>query len=170
MLFLRTKRLRLAALDAESMRLLVGDRRALEERLGVKITHLELEESQRDAMRRALQKIVENDDHYLWHTNWEIILKDENRIVGGIGFKNHPNQGGGDVEIGYGIYSPEDMSKGYMTEAAQELVNWAFTFDFVKAITAETEEDNVGSHRVLEKLGLKKIDEKENKVLWKLNK
>jgi RimJ/RimL family protein N-acetyltransferase len=44
-------------------------------------------------------------------------------------------------------------NRGYATEAAKALVEWAFEQPGVKRITAHCDQDNVASHRVVEKAG-----------------
>lgn len=57
-----------------------------------------------------------------------------------------------------------------MTEVVKELINWAFSFYNVTEVIAETEKANLPSHRVLEKIGMEKYEEKEKMFWWKLNK
>jgi len=168
MFILETEKLKLIPLDDYNLRLLVKDRRKMERNLGVKITDTELEESEIIALRTSLQKVIENKEDYLWYTNWVIVLKKENKIIGGLCFKGSPDQKGR-VEIGYGMQE-EYRCKGYTTEAIKELINWAFSFNNVTEIIAETEKDNLPSHRVLEKVGMQKYEENEKMFWWRINK
>jgi RimJ/RimL family protein N-acetyltransferase len=168
MFILETKKLKLIPLNDYNLRLLVKDRRKMERNLGVKINDTELEESEIIALRTSLQKVIENKEDYLWYTNWVIVLKKENRIIGGLCFKGSPDEKG-KVEIGYGMQD-EYRCKGYTTEAVKELTNWAFSFNNVTEIIAETEKDNLPSHRVLEKAGMEKYEENEKMFWWRINK
>jgi len=168
MFILETKRLKLIPLDDYNLRLLVKDRQKMERNLGVKINDIELEESEIIALRTSLQKVIENKEDYLWYTNWVIVFKKENKIIGGLCFKGSPDEKGR-VEIGYGMQD-EYRCKGYTTEAVKELINWAFSFNHVTEIIAETEKDNLPSHRVLEKIGMQKYEENEKMFWWKLTK
>ena len=56
------------------------------------------------------------------------------------------------VEIGYGIL-PSYEGNGYMTEAAQGMIRWAFAQQDVDFVEAETDPDNRASQRILEKCG-----------------
>lgn len=91
-------------------------------------------------------------EHRIWYTAWKISLKAEECVIGDIGFKgpakNHA------VEIGYGIRK-EYEGRGYATEAARALTDWAFTNEDIYFIEAETEPDNKASQRILEKLEFK---------------
>ena len=70
--------------------------------------------------------------------------------VGRLGFKGFPDEKGS-TEIGCGI-DPAYQGKGYMSEAVQALIDWAFTHPFCKVITA-TPVENPASKRLLEKPG-----------------
>jgi len=168
MFSLETEKLKLIPLDVHNLRYSIEDRRKMERNLGVKITDTELEKPVKKAMRTSLQKVIENKEDYLWYTNWVIVLKKENRIIGGLCFKGCPDEKG-KVEIGYGMQD-EYRCKGYMTEAVKELINWAFSFNHVTEVIAETEKDNLPSYRVLEKTGMQKYQENEKMLWWRINK
>ncbi len=168
MFILETKKLKLIPLDVHNLRYSIEDRRKMERNLGVKITDIELEEPEKEAMMTCLKMVLENKKNYLWFTSWEIVLKKENRIIGGLCFKGCSDEKGR-VEIGYGIQD-EYRCKGYTTEAVKELINWAFSFNNVTEVIAETEKDNLPSHRVLEKVGMEKYEENEKMFWWRLNK
>jgi RimJ/RimL family protein N-acetyltransferase len=168
MFILETEKLKLISLDAQNLRWSIEERQKMEKNLGVKITDTELEEPVKKAMRTSLKMVLENTKDYLWFTSWEIVLKKENRIIGGLCFKGCPDEKGR-VEIAYGMQD-EYRGKGYMTEAVKELINWAFTQEKVLSVIAETEKDNLPSHRVLEKVGMQKYEENEKMFWWKLNK
>jgi len=168
MFILETKKLKLIPLDAHNLRYSIEDRRKMERNLGVKITDTELEEPVKEARKTSLEMVLENKKDYLWFTSWEIVLKEENRIIGGLCFKGCPDEKGR-VEIGYGMQD-EYRCKGYTTEAVKELINWAFSFKNITEIIAETEKDNLPSHRVLEKAGMQKYEENEKMFWWKIDK
>ena len=168
MFILDTEKLKLIPLDAQNLRWSIEDRRKMEKNLEVKITDTELEEPVKKAMRTSLKMVLENKKDYLWFTSWEIVLKKENRIIGGLCFKGCPDEKGR-VEIGYGMQD-EYRCKGYATEAVKELINWAFTQEKVLSVIAETEKDNLPSHRVLEKIGMEKYEEKEKMFWWRMRK
>lgn len=168
MFILETEKLKLIPLDANNLRYSIEDRQKMEWNLGVKITDTELEKPLSEAMRTSLEMVLENKKDYLWFTSWEIVLKKENRIIGGLCFKGCPDEKGR-VEIGYGMQD-EYKCKGYMTEAVKELIDWAFRFNHVTEVIAETEKDNLPSHRVLEKIGMEKYKENEKMFWWKITK
>jgi len=168
MFILETEKLKLIPLDAQNLRWSIKDRQKMERNLGVKITNTELEETVKKAMGISLKKVLENMKDYLWFTSWEIVLKKENRIIGGLCFKGSPDEKGR-VEIGYGMQD-EYRCKGYATEAVKELMNWTFSFNNITEIIAETEKDNLPSHRVLEKVGMEKYEENKKMFWWRINK
>jgi hypothetical protein len=92
MFILETEKLKLIPLDAQNLRWSIEDRQKMERNLGVKITDTELEEPVKKAMRTSLKMVLENKKDYLWFTSWEIVLKKENRIIGGLCFKGSPDE------------------------------------------------------------------------------
>ena len=56
------------------------------------------------------------------------------------------------VEIGYGILLSYE-GNGYMTEAVQGMIRWAFAQQDVDFVEAEADPDNRASQRILEKCG-----------------
>jgi RimJ/RimL family protein N-acetyltransferase len=107
----------------------------------------------REALREMYELCAEHPGDYLWHTNWQIILKAENISIGSIGFKGPPNAGHG-AEVGYGI-NKAYQNKGFATEALTAMINWAFSQQNVYYIQAHTEAGNDPSKKVLEKCGFK---------------
>ncbi len=98
--------------------------------------------------------------------SWMIIKKDTLEIIGDAGFKGL-NQQHQNVDIGYGIIK-EERRKGYAEEAAAALINWAFSTEIVKEITANCLHDNVGSINLLNKLNFIKTKEDSEMVYWSL--
>ncbi len=75
----------------------------------------------------------------------------------------------GAVELGYGV-NPSYYNRGYATEMARALVDWALARPDVTHVTAECLEDNNASIRVLEKSGFRRVgrrtDEEGPLILW----
>jgi RimJ/RimL family protein N-acetyltransferase len=97
-----------------------------------------------------------------WLTYWLIVIKDEKVGAGMLGFKGFPDEKGS-TEIGYGI-DPVYQGKGYMMEAVQALIDWAFS-----VITA-TEVENPASARLLEKLGAQLVNTSDRSTSWEIRK
>jgi len=90
----------------------------------------------------------------------------DNLTIGSIGFKEPPNPTG-TIEIGYDIV-PEYWGRGYATEAARALIEWAFTQPGVKRVTAECLSDNAASIRVLEKAGMRQLAPEGDMLKWEM--
>jgi [ribosomal protein S5]-alanine N-acetyltransferase len=114
-----------------------------------------------------LKKLKEDPSLIGWGV-WLVINKDDNTIIGDIGFKGKPDSEN-IVEVGYGIV-PAAQNKGFATEAVNEILKWAFSSDSVKKVVAECLIDNISSIKVLEKLNMKRIGIKDNMYLWQLTK
>lgn len=165
---LETDRLYIIPLDIENFRLFIEDTTAMEKNLGVKITGEELSPEMKKIFREPYQKAVKDKENYLWYTNWQIILKNENRIIGGITFKGIPNYAG-EVEVGYGI-DKKYQNRGYMTETLERFIEWAFTQDGVESVIAETEKSNKPSQKVLAKVGMKRYKETKDCYWYRIDK
>jgi RimJ/RimL family protein N-acetyltransferase len=82
---------------------------------------------------------------------WLIRLKSTGEVVGECGTKGSPDPTGS-VEIGYGLAGPS-RGRGYGSEAVRALASWAFSQPGCSRLTAETQQDNLASRRLLERLG-----------------
>ncbi|MBG9529901.1 GNAT family N-acetyltransferase [Bacillus cereus group sp. MYBK59-1] len=99
---------------------------------------------------------------------WYVLRKEDDSVLGDIGFKGKPNEDQ-TVEIGYGFIE-KYWNQGYATEAVKELIDWAFKTGEVETIIAETLLDNYSSMRVLEKLHMKRVNATEMMINWKIEK
>ncbi len=86
-----------------------------------------------------------------WFFRW-IVDHQTNRLVGSAGFGDHPDAEGV-VLMGYSVY-PEFERRGYATEAARALIDWAFLDDRVHAVRATILPQNIASCRVAIKAGM----------------
>ena len=92
-----------------------------------------------------------------WIHGFKIVSRASNSLVGHCGFKGPPDLGGV-VEIAYGI-DPEQQGKGYATEAATALIQYALGTGQVRVVRAHTLPHSSASTRVLTKCGFEKIGE-----------
>ncbi len=115
----------------------------------------EKDEGMKQAYGEMFSCALENPGERQWYAVWFIEDKGGNRL-GDLCFKGLSSDG--NVEIGYGIL-PEYWGNGYMTEAVKAVSEWAFLQTGVNCITAETEEDNIASQKVLIKSGFIKTGE-----------
>jgi RimJ/RimL family protein N-acetyltransferase len=92
-----------------------------------------------------------------WNFGFEIVLTQDGTAIGDAGFKGPPDDEGS-VEIAYGI-DPAYEGRGYATEAADGLVNFASRDSRVRVIRAHTLPTGGASMRVLEKCGFAFVGE-----------
>lgn len=79
----------------------------------------------------------------------------EKTLIGFGGFKGQPDESGM-VEIGYSI-APAWRTRGLATEAAQGLIDYAFSHPQVKKVDAHTLAETNPSTGVLKKVGMKYV-------------
>ena len=105
----------------------------------------------RPAMEYSLAFLRDNPGARGWAL-WYLLLGDagggRRTTVGIIGFKGKPDADGA-VEIGYSVLS-QFQRRGYASEAVAALLEWAFSFDGVGRVVAETYPELVASIRVIE--------------------
>ncbi|MFB7155495.1 GNAT family N-acetyltransferase [Lysinibacillus sp. NPDC056232] len=164
MIELSTKRLRLIPLNAEYLDLLINEEETLEIELSVTKAAF-LDEELRQALKFRLSKVLEDEQNYIWYTNWLIVSKVKNCIVGGIMLKGLPNEQG-EVVIGYYTF-PQYQGKGYMTEAVRMMKDWLLCQTNVKYVIADTDKNNIASHKVLQKAGATLYSESEELYFWR---
>lgn len=104
----------------------------------------------------------------LFGTVWIIIHKNNQVIIGDIGFKGAPNEFGL-IEIGYGL-DEEYRLNGYMTEAIALIMGWAFVNQKVKIILAETDKANIASQKTLHKSNFIPFAETPQAYWWRRDK
>ena len=99
-----------------------------------------------------------NYNQYKLHKmgRWAVCEKQTNEFLGWCGLKYHPNDDL--VEVGYRFYK-KHWNKGYATESALASINYGFDVLKLKEIYAHAHIDNFASHKVIEKCGLKFIDQ-----------
>jgi RimJ/RimL family protein N-acetyltransferase len=169
MVEINTPRLRLVALTLEQLKQSLHSPQDLERELGFAIAPIDPAGGVQRAIHIKISKMEQAaESHHAWYTYWLIVPRLAPYGAGQIGFKGIPN-GLGEVEIGYGI-GEAYQRKGYMTEAARLLVEWAFQSGRCRAVTAETLPDNFPSQRVLQKIGMRQDGEMDGMLLWRIDK
>ncbi|MND85102.1 anhydro-N-acetylmuramic acid kinase [compost metagenome] len=96
--------------------------------------------------------------------SWMIIRKDNNSIIGDIGFKGIPADDGV-IDIGYGIIEAE-RKKGFAVEAAHALIEWAIEQPQVRLITAKCLTHNFASRKILTRVGFIEIKKADGIIYW----
>lgn len=102
--------------------------------------------------RRAMTRLLQH-----WRDKgfgqWAVVHKTEGELIGYVGFK-HLEQTP-EIELLYGIDRPH-WRKGYTTEAACACLRFVFENTGLDRIVAVAHPENVGSWRVMEKLGMRR--------------
>jgi [ribosomal protein S5]-alanine N-acetyltransferase len=91
-----------------------------------------------------------------------IVLRDERRMVGYVNFHGAPgiNDTGtaGALELGWTVF-PADQRRGYATETATALMDWAVSLHGVHHFISSTTPENAASLRVHDKLLFRRTGE-----------
>jgi len=107
-----------------------------------------------------------------WQFGFAVIHKIDNILIGMGGFPGPPDSEGV-AEIAYGI-APSYQGKGYATEVANMLIDFASQEKSVHLLCAHTLAKTNASTRVLEKCGFKKVgatvDPENNLPVWRWEK
>lgn len=97
---------------------------------------------------------------------WAIHIKADNELIGWCGLKHLPASG--EIDLGYRLLHTA-WGKGFATEAAGNVLNHAFNKLHLEEITGKTHAENIGSIKVLQKIGMLFIkDEIEDNCLIKV--
>ncbi len=83
--------------------------------------------------------------------SWTITGPQEDRAIGMIGCRVREHV----VDIGY-VMSRSYWNRGYTTEAAKAILDWASNLEFVYRVWAVCDVENKASSRVLEKIGMQR--------------
>ncbi|MFA5309447.1 MAG: GNAT family protein [Dehalococcoidales bacterium] len=107
-----------------------------------------------ESVNEVLKWIAWYNDNNPDHNRWVIVNKETGLRMGTCGFHIWDARNNR-VEIGYDLL-PEFWGKGYMREALQAAIDFAFTIMNIHRIYAVTYTGNHRSIKVLEKLGFHK--------------
>ena len=88
---IETKRLRIIPLDSEQFALLLNGVHFMENALRLTPSNETLDPHTRQAMTGQYQLAGKHPENFLLLTNWQIILKSENKAIGSACFKNLPD-------------------------------------------------------------------------------
>jgi RimJ/RimL family protein N-acetyltransferase len=104
----------------------------------------------------------------IWGHGFALVDRNEKLVVGNAAFVGAPNEAG-EVEIAYGVV-PSFEGRGYATQAAAALTEFAFTHEHVKTVIAQTLPEKNASTRVLEKNGFRfarEFEHPEDGMIWR---
>ena len=162
---LETTHLLFIPFSLELKKAVLTDKAKVAELLGVSVPEQWPQEDFADALPFFIEQMEKDPLHTIW--DGIIVHKVDKSVIGGMGFHGPPDEAGV-VEIGYDII-PEYRRHGYATEMAQCLIAWAFQQPAINVVTAECFDDNIGSIKVLENVGMKRIGHEGNMLKWKLS-
>jgi [ribosomal protein S5]-alanine N-acetyltransferase len=103
-----------------------------------------------------------------WRLGFGVIDRETRTVIGAASFKGPPDTNG-TVEIAYGIV-PSFEGRGYATEAARALIDFAQSDDKVRQIIAHTMPEANASTRVLKKCGFTfagEVIDPEDGLVWR---
>ena len=160
-----TERLKLVPCSMEMLQSLIDDAIDLSELIGVQVPEGWPAEELKEVAPYFINLLSQSPD-MAGRLCWFIVEKDQDIVIGSIGFKAEPDKDG-IVEIGFGI-DPAFRQKGYATETVKGLVGWALSQNDIQKIIAECEPDNKPSVRVLEKAGMRKTSIEDNMIKWEI--
>ena len=111
-----------------------------------------------DETREALCRQIEwTRNHPQRCGKWAVVLREDDSIIGWcalVPLPGHPN----DIEVGY-IISPMFWGRGFATEAAAALVEYAFRELRLPAVYSMVNPENLPSVRVTQKVGMTRVGE-----------
>lgn len=152
--YIQTLRLELLPLPLEACRLICnsGDNEIVDV-LGFSVESVHLLRLRPVACRRVIQ--LQNDPSELpWLLHF-VVLRDQQRVIGHIGFHEPPDKSG-TVEIGYTILE-SFRRQGFALEAAIGMSAWARLQPGAQILRASISPSNVPSLRLAARLGLVEV-------------
>lgn len=168
MIEIASPRLRLIPLDNHLLTLWhTQGRNAMEKAVGLNPSDWQVEDLFKVETIDALENfwLPMTNEHFIdfmWYTNWEIVLKDQNLSIGGIGFAGIPDDEGKTM-VGY-IIDGNFQRKGYASEALTCLIDWGKMDTNLKKVIADTPLNNIGSHKVLLNNGFAKTGQSQTQI------
>lgn len=107
-------------------------------------------------IEQAYNRIKEIQEKYICNekcSDYPIVLKNENKVIGQIGIVNYSPNIGGIIELGY-ILNPKYQHKGYMTEALIGFFKYIKVKQLAKRIELKHNIKNIASGNVMKKAGM----------------
>jgi ribosomal-protein-alanine N-acetyltransferase len=173
MFFIETERLKLIPLVHDQLLLLQQSRLLMEQSIALEPSDMKIDDLYLfefdDALRNFwLPNTKLYPEKYEWYTNWEIIDKESNCSIGGLGFAGYPDEHG-ETMIGYYI-DQKQHRKGYGTEALAAITKWLFKCDDLLLLKIETGANNYPSQKIAVKCGFSQSATNGNNLIFELKK
>lgn len=154
---IETANLKLIPCELKHFEAILKDQKQLEQMLGVTVFDDWFDfpgVAGIEAMRFTYERLKDDPDALGWWTYLFVHVED-NVLVGPGGYNGKADESGM-VEIGYAIV-PAYRRRGLATEAAQGLIDHAFSHAHIERVDAHTLAERNASTRVLEKAGMKHV-------------
>lgn len=158
---IETDRLVLFPYTSDNLALFNRDLSAFERKYGVVYQGEELDRPLTEFLKKLEGEIAADPQNYLYFTEFLIVLKENDRIIGSIDYKYVPRDGV--TEVGYGLNTAYE-GNGYMTEALGAFLDFGKGLG-IRTVRADTLPDNVKSQNVLKKCGFSYLYEDGN-IWW----
>jgi [ribosomal protein S5]-alanine N-acetyltransferase len=165
MTIIHTPRMMLQACTASHLEALIEGAEPFENAFGMKVIEGYLEFP--EALPYSLKQLQSGGMAEPW-ASYLFIHTADNALIGMGGYKGGPDANGM-VEIGYGV-APAYRGRGYASEAAQGMMQYAFEQDTVKQVWAHTLAEANASVRVLTKCGFtrtQEINDPDDGKIWR---
>lgn len=160
---LETERLVLFPYTAGNLELFNRDLSRFEEEFGIVYQGEELDHLLKGFLEKLQKEIAKDPDHYLFFTEFLIVLKENSHVIGSIDYKYIPIDGV--TEVGYGM-NPRYSGHGYMSEALAAFLQFGKRSG-IRIVRADTKPDNIRSQNVLKRCGFRFLRE-EGKLWWQI--
>ena len=157
---IETERLVLFPYTAENLALFNSDLPGFEERFSVRYRGEELDHLLKGFLKKLEREIAADPANYLFFTEFLIVLKENDHVIGSIDYKYVPKDGV--TEVGYGL-NPAYGGHGYMSEALAAFLEFGRSLG-IRTVRADTLKDNIRSQNVLKRCGFSFLKEDGN--LW----
>ena len=158
--WIETERLVLFPYTQENLHLFNTDLPKFEETFGVVYQGEELDHLLVRFLKKLEREIQSDPENYLFFTEFLIVVKETDHIIGSIDYKYVPRDGV--TEVGYGM-NPRYTGHGYMTEALRAFLDFGKTLG-IRIVRADTLPKNIKSQNVLKRCGFTYLCEDQN--LW----
>lgn len=158
---LLTERLELKSLSAQAAAALPEDRENACRDIGAQLAEAWPDPDLLGVLRRQAAASPDSECFGVW----VMIERDSRCVVGDIGFHGPPDEAGA-IEVGYSVV-PSHRRRGYATEAAVALIEWARSQPSVHGIVAGCDPQNVPSVRTLERVGFYRTGEANGEIRWR---
>lgn len=157
---IETERLILFPYTKENLHLFNNDLSSFEKLYDVVYQGEELDSLLLSFLKKLEIDIKEDQDNFLFFTEFLIVLKENDYIIGSIDYKYVPKDGV--TEVGYGL-NPKYQGHGYMSEALKAFLKFGKSLG-IKEVLADTEPNNIRSQNTLKRCGFTQTHKSEN--LW----